>query len=387
MYKIATLNKISSVGLNKLSDNYKIIDEIEEAHGILLRSYDLHDTKFSPELMAIGRAGTGVNNIPLEKCADEGIVVFNTPGANANAVKELVLAGLLLSARNIPNGLAWTSSLEENIKETVEKGKGQFAGTEIKGKTLGIIGLGSIGVMVANAASDLGMKVVGYDPFITIQAAHSLYSNIPVEDDLAILLPQCDYISIHVPVTDDTKGLVDARRIDQMKNGAVLLNFARDTIVNDKALLNALESGKLRNYVTDFPNDAVNGKMNVVALPHLGASTSEAEDNCAVMAAEELMEFIEKGNIKNSVNFPYCNLGALNKEASARVCILNKNVPSMLSKITNAMADLDINIRDLTNKSRGDYAVTLMDIDEDISEEDLTKAFDFEGIIRVRIIR
>ena len=274
MYKIATLNKISPVGLNKLTDDYKIVDELDEANGLLLRSYDLHSTEFPADMLAIGRAGAGVNNIPLDKCAEEGIVVFNTPGANANAVKELTIAGMFLAARNIPNGYLWASNLKEDIKKSVEKGKSQFAGSEIKGKTLGVIGLGAIGVMVANAASELGMNVIGYDPYITVRAAHALYSTIPVVDDLGELLPQCDFVTIHVPANDNTKGMIDSRRIDQMKEGAVFLNFARDTLVNDKALLAALESGKLRNYVTDFPNDEVLGKIGVIALPHLGASTA-----------------------------------------------------------------------------------------------------------------
>ena len=387
MYKIATLNKISPVGLNKLTDDYKIVDELYEANGLLLRSYDLHSTEFPADMLAIGRAGAGVNNIPLDKCAEEGIVVFNTPGANANAVKELTIAGMFLAARNIPNGYLWASNLKEDIKKSVEKGKSQFAGSEIKGKTLGVIGLGAIGVMVANAASELGMNVIGYDPYITVRAAHALYSTIPVVDDLGELLPQCDFVTIHVPANDNTKGMIDSRRIDQMKEGAVFLNFARDTLVNDKALLAALESGKLRNYVTDFPNDEVLGKIGVIALPHLGASTAEAEDNCAVMAAEQLMAYIERGEIRNSVNYPACSLGALNKDATARICILNKNVPSMLGKITGLMADLNINIRDMTNTSKGDYAATLLDVDGDVDEAQLREALDIEGITRVRVIK
>ncbi len=387
MYKIATLNKISPVGLNKLTDDYKIVDELDEANGLLLRSYDLHSTEFPADMLAIGRAGAGVNNIPLDKCAEEGIVVFNTPGANANAVKELTIAGMFLAARNIPNGYLWASNLKEDIKKSVEKGKSQFAGSEIKGKTLGVIGLGAIGVMVANAASELGMNVIGYDPYITVRAAHALYSTIPVVDDLGELLPQCDFVTIHVPANDNTKGMIDSRRIDQMKEGAVFLNFARDTLVNDKALLAALESGKLRNYVTDFPNDEVLGKIGVIALPHLGASTAEAEDNCAVMAAEQLMAYIERGEIRNSVNYPACSLGALNKDATARICILNKNVPSMLGKITGLMADLNINIRDMTNTSKGDYAATLLDVDGDVDEAQLREALDIEGITRVRVIK
>ena len=387
MYKIATLNKISPVGLNQFTDDYTLIDEIDQATGILVRSQNMKDMEFSDELLAIARAGAGVNNIPIERCAEEGIVVFNTPGANANAVKELVIAGLLLAARNITDGNKWASSLTEDVSKAVEKGKSQFAGTEINGKTLGVIGLGAIGVLVANAAQQLGMKVIGYDPFISLKSAHNLSNTIPVTNDLAQLLPQCDYVTLHVPATDSTSGMFDKRRFSQMKPGAVLLNFSRDKLVNENALLEALASGTLAKYVTDFPTDGVLNNDKIILLPHLGASTKEAEDNCAVMAAEELMEYIEKGNVVNSVNYPACSMGELNPEAQGRISILNKNIPSMLGKITGIMSDLNVNIRDLTNKSKGDFAVTIMDVDAEVSEEELRKALDIDGIIRVRILK
>lgn len=387
MYKIATLNKISPAGLSRFSDKYTLIDEPEKASGIIVRSQNMKDMEFSDELLAIARAGAGVNNILVEKCAEEGIVVFNTPGANANAVKELVIAGMLLAARNIPSGIKWTSSLTENISEAVEKGKSQFAGTEIAGKTLGVVGLGAIGVLVANAAQTLGMNVIGYDPFISIKSAHNLSNTIPVTEDAGELLAASDFVTLHVPATEDTTGMFDSRRFSQMKNGAVLLNFSRDKLVNEKALTEALAAGSLRYYVTDFPTAGIAGLDKVIMLPHLGASTKEAEDNCAMMAADQLMEYIEKGNVVNSVNYPNCSMGELNKEAHARVCILNKNIPSMLGKITGIMSDLNVNIRDLTNKSKGDFAVTLMDIDAEVTEEQFKSALDIDGIIRIRIIR
>lgn len=388
MYKIATLNKISPVGLGRLTDTYTITDNIDEANGILVRSAAMHDMQFSDELLAIGRAGAGVNNIPIDRCADEGIVVFNTPGANANAVKELVLAGLFLAARNIPDGLEWAKTLKgtEGVGKAVEKGKGQFAGTEIAGKTLGVIGLGAIGVLVANAAETLDMKVIGYDPYINIKAAHSLSNSIDIVYDLKDLYPACDYISIHVPAMDSTNKMVNAEAFNQMKDGVVFLNYSRDKLIDDDALEAALASGKVKKYVTDFTDDRVINFDNVIVLPHLGASSAEAEDNCASMATDQIMDYIENGNITNSVNFPACSMGALNPDAKARVCILHKNIPTMLSKITGIISDMQINIRDLVNKSKGDYAVTLMDIDSEITMEAVQFALGIDGIIKVRIL-
>lgn len=376
MYKIGTLNKISPVGLARFTDEYTIIDDVQEANGIILRSYDMHEMELSENLLAVGRAGAGVNNIPLDKCAQQGIVVFNSPGANANAVKELCLAGMLLAARNIPEGYSWAATLAgtEGVGKAVEKGKGQFAGTEIQGKTLGVIGLGAIGILIANAAEGLGMNVIGYDPFLSIKSAHSLSNTIEIVDALKDLYPRCDYISIHVPATDSTKGMINAEAFAQMKDGAVFLNFARDKLVNDADVVAALESGKLRKYVTDFPNDAVIGKPGVLSLPHLGASSAEAEDNCAVMAANEIMDYLENGNIVNSVNMPACTLGS---RKGARLCVISTADAGVLEKVAG-LADGDV-----VSKTRGDYAYTLADISGDVDENAITG----EGIIRVRVLK
>ncbi|MBE6033300.1 MAG: 3-phosphoglycerate dehydrogenase [Clostridiales bacterium] len=385
MYNIATLNKISPVGLGRLTDQYKITEDMNSSDGILVRSQDMLSMEFSQSLLAIARAGAGVNNIPVDRCAEEGIVVFNTPGANANAVKELVLAGIFLGARNIPDAITWSYGLvgNEDVSKAVEKGKSQFAGTEIKGKTLGVIGLGAIGVSVANAAEKLGMKVIGNDPYITLHAAHNLSNTIPVVHSLEELLPNCDYVSIHVPAMDKTKGMINKDTIALMKDGITFLNFSRDKLVNDDDMLVALASGKIKKYITDFPNNKLVGKEGVICIPHLGASTEEAEDNCAVMAAEELMDYIENGNITNSVNFPACSLGPVN---GTRVCVLNKNIPAMLSAITGAVSDLDLNINNLLNKSKGDYACTLVDIDGTVTEADVASKLHIPGIIKIRVI-
>ena len=388
MYNIATLNKISPVGLGRLTDEYTVVDDTAAAHGILVRSQAMHDMEFSKNLLSIARAGAGVNNIPIERCAEEGIVVFNTPGANANAVKELVLAGLFLTARNIPEGIEWAKTLKgtEGVGKAVEKGKGQFAGTEIAGKTLGVIGLGAIGVLVANAAETLGMKVIGYDPYINIKAAHSLSNSIEIVYDLKDLYPNCDYISIHVPAMDSTNKMVNAEAFAQMKDGVIFLNYSRDKLMDDDALEAALASGKVKKYITDFTDDRVINMENVIVLPHLGASSAEAEDNCASMAVDQTMDYIENGNIVNSVNYPACSLGKLNPDAKARVCILHKNIPAMLSNITGIMSALNINIRDLINKSKGDFAVTLMDIDAEVTMDEIEHALEIEGIIKIRIL-
>ena len=376
MYKIATLNKISPVGLDCLTDDYTITEEIQEANSIILRSYSMHEMELSDELLAVGRAGAGVNNIPLDKCAEKGIVVFNAPGANANAVKELCLAGMLLAARNIPEGYEWAKTLEgtEEVGKAVEKGQGQFAGTEIKGKTLGVIGLGAIGVLVANAAEKLGMNVIGYDPFISLKSAHSLSNTISVTHALKDVLPLCDYITIHVPVMDSTKGMINAEAFEQMKDGVIFLNFARDKLVNDQDLIAALNSGKVKKYVTDFPNDAVIGQKGVIALPHLGASSSEAEDNCAVMAIEQVMDYLENGNIVNSVNMPACSLGP---KKGTRIAVISKADAGVLEKVA-AICEGDV-----VNKVRGDYAYTLAETDGDIDVSSIAG----EGVIRVRVIK
>ena len=376
MYKISTLNKISPAGLARLTDEYTITENVQEANSIILRSYNMHDMDLPADLMAVGRAGAGVNNIPLDKCAQQGIVVFNAPGANANAVKELCLAGMFLAARNITEGFEWAKTLigTEDVGKAVEKGKGQFAGTEIKGKTLGVIGLGAIGVLVANAAESLGMNVTGHDPFLSVKAAHSLSNTIDIADSLKDLYPQCDYITIHVPVMDSTKAMINAEAFAQMKDGVVFLNFARDKLVNDSDLLSAIDSGKVKKYITDFPNDTVIGKKGILALPHLGASSAEAEDNCAVMAVDQVMDYLENGNIVNSVNMPACTLGP---KKGTRISIISKADAGVLEKVA-AICDGDV-----INKVKGEYAYTLAETTGDVDESAITG----EGIIRVRILR
>ncbi|MDR1247127.1 MAG: phosphoglycerate dehydrogenase [Clostridiales Family XIII bacterium] len=385
MYKIATMNRISGAGLARLGDKFEITDKPEEAHGILVRSQDMHDMRFSPQLAAVARAGAGVNNIPIKRCSDEGIVVFNTPGANANAVKELVLTGILMSARNLSRAIAWTKTLREGISEAVETNKSKFAGEEIKGKTLGVIGLGAIGVLVANAAELLGMRVIGHDPYITVKSAHELSASVTLYDAIDDVLKRSDYITMHVPFMENTTGMFDEKSFNAMKTGVVLLNFSRDKIVKDEDVLNAIGAGKIRTYVTDFPTERFIGVENVVAIPHLGASTKESEDNCAIMAVDEITDYLENGNISHSVNFPKCNMGA--PTALARVCILNKNIPSILGRITSALAERNINIRDMLNRSKGDYAYTLLDIDSHVEEEEIKRILaGNEGIISARVI-
>jgi D-3-phosphoglycerate dehydrogenase len=357
MYKISTLNKIAKAGLSCFDDQYIVTDKIQEADGILVRSQDMHSMELSDELWAIARAGAGVNNIPLEKCAERGIVVFNTPGANANAVKELVIAAMLLYARNLPAALSWTASLTDDISNSVEKGKSQFAGTEISGKTLGIVGLGAIGKKVAVAANALGMKVVGYDPYFKSQL-----EDMTTYSDLEEMLPLCDYVTIHVPALDSTKGMFNKETLGYMKESAVLLNFSRDKIVNEVDLVAILEEGKLGGYVSDFPNDIVMGKKNVILLPHLGASTAEAEDNCAIMAATQMMDYFENGNIKNSVNFPEVDLGPI--ESGIRISFITKDVENPVAEMTAALSDLNLNITKAAGATKGKFGYALIEADE-----------------------
>jgi D-3-phosphoglycerate dehydrogenase len=379
------MNKISGAGLARLGDKFEITDKPEEAHGILVRSQDMHKMRFSPRLAAIARAGAGVNNIPIERCSDEGIVVFNTPGANANAVKELVLTGILMSARNLSSAIAWTKTLREDIPAAVETNKSKFAGEEIKGKTLGVIGLGAIGVLVANAAELLGMRVVGHDPYITVKSAHELSASVALYDVIDDVLKQSDYITIHVPFMENTTGMFNEKSFNAMKTGVVLLNFSRDKIVKDEEVLKAIGAGKIRTYVTDFPTERFIGVENVVAIPHLGASTKESEENCAIMAVDEITDYLENGNISHSVNYPKCNMGT--PTALARVCILNKNIPSILGRITSALAEKDINIRDMLNRSKGNHAYTLLDIDSRVEEDELGRILSGnEGVISARVI-
>ena len=386
MYKIKTYNKISKSGLEVFDEKYTIGDEVENADGAIVRSAALHDTEFPASLKAIARAGAGTNNIPIDRCSEQGIVVFNTPGANANAVKELVLAGLFLSSRRVVSGIEWAKTLKGNgaeVGKMVEKGKGAFGGPEIKGKKLGVIGLGAIGVMVANAANHLGMTVYGYDPYLSVKSAWNLNHNAVYINDINEIYANCDYITIHVPLVDGTKKMINADTIAKMKDGVRILNFSRAALVDDAALIAALESGKVAAYVTDFPTDDVLGVDGIIAIPHLGASTPESEDNCASMAAKELIDYIENGNIVNSVNLPEVTMPRSGKN---RVCVIHKNVPNMLTKITALVSDDGINIENLLNKSRGDYAYTMLDIGEaDIAtlEKEINE---IDGIIRVRII-
>ncbi len=357
MYQIATLNKISKVGLAHLTDQYTITENVDQAAGILVRSQDMLTMEFSKELKAVARAGAGVNNIPLDRCAEDGIVVFNTPGANANAVKELVLAGMLLAARNIPAALTWAKGLTEDVSKTVEKGKSQFAGGEIAGKTLGVVGLGAIGRKVAAAAQALGMEVCGYDPFFSGEADYSVYS------DVKEMLPLCDYVTIHVPANDSTKGMFNTELFEIMKDKAVLLNFSRDKLVNEGDLLAAIEAGKLACYVTDFPNDNMVGREGVILLPHLGASTAEAEDNCAIMAVEQLRDYFENGNIINSVNFPKVDMGTL--ESGARVGFLTKDMADPVAELSAILAEAGIAPKQIAGGAKKAYGYVLVEVDAD----------------------
>lgn len=379
MYKIGTFNKISPVGLKKLTDTYSLVEDANEANGIILRSYDMNEMEFSDELLAIGRAGAGTNNVPVARCAQQGIVVFNAPGANANAVKELCICGMIMAARNVPEGYTWAKGLKgnEGVGKQIEKGKGQFAGTEIMGKTLGILGLGAIGRLVADAAIALGMDVIGYDAFLTNETRELLNPTINVVDDLTDFYPQCDYISIHVPANDSTKGMMNKEAFDQMKDGVFFMNFARDKLMNDEDLLAALESGKVARYVTDFADDKVLNADHpgIIVLPHLGASSAEAEDNCASMAVSQVMDYIENGNITNSVNMPNVNLGK--KSHGARLSVICKE--NALSDVIFKLEDMDL--PNISTAKRGDYAYVLADLG------DRSVNLKAAGIIKSRIIK
>jgi D-3-phosphoglycerate dehydrogenase len=384
--QIYCLNNIAKVGTDCFRKGYTLTDSIEDAAGVLVRSADMKETAFPAGLRAIARAGAGVNNIPLDRCAENGIVVFNTPGANANSVKELVLCGMLLASRDVAGGIRWVqdNAGDENIAKTTEKAKKAFAGNELKGKTLGVIGLGAIGVLVANAAVSLGMKVYGFDPYLSVKSAWNLSPLVIHAEKIEEIYAVSDFITIHVPATPTTKGMVGAEALAQMKEGAVLLNFARDTLVDESALAQALESGKVRKYVTDFPTPASARMKNALVIPHLGASTEEAEDNCAVMAVEELQDYLDNGNIHNSVNYPEINLGVC--EAEARVGILHRNIPNMLSQITAFFGSQGLNIENMANKSRGDYAYTLLDISHPMPHDTVERLKEIDGVIRVRRI-
>lgn len=387
MFRINCLNPISQVGLKNLSADYQLTDNVSEAEGILVRSAVMHDMELPGSLLAVARAGAGTNNIPLDKCAEKGIVVFNTPGANANGVKELVIAGMLLAARDVVGGIEWVKAAaeDENIAKTAEKEKKNFAGTELMGKKLGVIGLGAIGVKVANAAIHLGMEVYGYDPYLSVNAAWELSRNVKHVLNVDDIYAECDYITIHVPLLDSTKGMINKDAIAKMKDGVILLNFARDLLANEKDVLEGIESGKIARYVSDFPNPVTAGQKGCIVIPHLGASTEESEDNCAVMAVQEMMDYLENGNIKNSVNYPACDMGVCTQ--AGRVAIFHKNIANMITKFTAEFGDKGINITDMTNKSRGEYAYTMLDIETPVPEEAVKALEQIEGVFRVRIVK
>ena len=384
--KIYCLNHIAKVGTDGFRSGYTLIDSLDEAAGVLVRSADMKEMSFPAGLRAIARAGASVNNIPLDRCAEEGIVVFNTPGANANSVKELVLCGMFLASRDIAGGIAWVreNAEDENIAKTTEKAKKAFAGNELKGKTLGVIGLGAIGVLVANAAVSLGMKVYGFDPYLSVRSAWNLSPLVIHAEKIEEIYAASDYLTLHVPATPGTKGMIGAEAIARMKAGAVLLNFARDTLVDETALAEALEIGAVRCYVTDFPTPGSTHMKNAIVIPHLGASTEEAEDNCAVMAVRQLQDYLDNGNIHNSVNYPEIDLGLC--ETDARVGILHRNIPNMLSQITTFFGNQGLNIENLANKSRGDFAYTLLDLSHPMPHDTVERLKEINGVIRVRRI-
>lgn len=387
MFKYNCLNPIAKVGLDNFDSNYAQTDNFDEADGVLVRSASMHELELSDNLLCVARAGAGVNNIPLDKCAEKGIVVFNTPGANANGVKELVLAGMLLASRDIVGGIEWVkeNKADENIGKTAEKAKKAFAGTEIEGKKLGVIGLGAIGVKVANAANELGMEVYGYDPYLSINAAWHLSRRINHVNSLDEIFENCDFITIHVPALDSTKGMINKEAIDKMKDGVIILNFARDVLCDEKAVVDAIKAGKVRKYVSDFANPTTAGVDGCIVIPHLGASTEESEDNCAKMAVKEMKDYLENGNITNSVNYPACDMGICTN--AGRVAIFHKNIANMITKFTALFGDAGVNISDMTNKSKGDYAYTMLDVEEPITDDVVAKLAAIDGVFRVRKVK
>lgn len=387
MFKYYCLNPISSVGTEKFSGSYEKTENIDEAEGILVRSASMHEMELPEKLLAVARAGAGVNNIPIDKCAEKGIVVFNTPGANANGVKELVIAGMLLASRDVVGGIEWVTANKDDadISKTAEKAKKNFAGTEIQGKKLGIIGLGAIGVKVANVASYLGMEVYGYDPYVSVDAAWNLSRDVKHVLNVDEIYENCDIITIHVPLMDSTKGMISKEAIEKMKEGVIILNFARDLLVDEKAVLDSISSGKIRKYVTDFPNTTTAGHEGCIVIPHLGASTEESEDNCAKMAVKQMMDYLENGNIINSVNYPKCDMGVCDQ--AGRIAIFHKNIANMITKFTACFGDNSINISDMMNKSKGEVAYTMMDIEAPASEDIIKKLASIEGVFRVRVIK
>ena len=387
MFKYACLNNISEKGLEKFTPDYERSDDPAQAQGLLVRSASMHDMEFSSELLAIVRAGAGVNNIPLDRCAKQGIVVFNTPGANANGVKEMVLAGMLLASRDIVEGVDWVRANWNNkdIAKTAEKEKKKCAGTELAGKRLGIIGLGAIGVRVANMAVELGMEVFGYDPYVSVDAAWHLNRKITHVFDLNEIYERCDFITIHVPATPATKGMISKEAVKKMKKGVILINMARDALVDEEAVIKAIDAGKVRRYVSDFPNTTVAGRRGCITTPHLGASTEESEDNCAEMAVDELMDYLENGNIKNSVNYPACSMGVCRSES--RIAIFHENKVNMINRLTTLIGGSEVNIAEMTSKSRGEVEYTMMDLDAPATKELVDQISRIEGVWRVRVIK
>lgn len=387
MYNYTCLNPIAEVGLNLFSEDYQKTDDIANADAALVRSAGMHDMELGDKVLAVARAGAGVNNIPLDKCAEQGVVVFNTPGANANGVKELVFAGMLYASRDIIGGINWCldNQNDENIAKVAEKQKKNFAGTEILGKKLGVIGLGAIGVLVANAAVHMGMDVYGYDPYISVNAAWNLSRSVTHVTNVEDIYRDCDFITIHVPLMDSTKKMINADAIAKMKPTAVVLNFARDLLVDEEAMVEALAAGKIRKYVSDFPNTTTVGAKGCIVTPHLGASTEESEDNCAIMAVREIRDYLENGNIVHSVNYPDCNMGACT--TAGRIGILHKNVAGMISQYTSVLSGANINVADMNDKGKGDFAYALIDVDSPVTEDVVEKLQALDGVIRVRVIK
>ena len=387
MYNYTCLNPIAGVGLDLFSDDYKKVEDIANAEAALVRSAAMHDMELPDSLLAIARAGAGVNNIPLDKCAEQGVVVFNTPGANANGVKELVFAGMLYASRDLVGGINWCleNQNDEGIAKTAEKQKKNFAGTEISGKKLGVIGLGAIGVLVANAATHMGMDVYGYDPYISVNAAWNLSRSVKHISNVEDIYKECDFITIHVPLLDSTRKMINAEAIAMMKPTAVVLNFARDLLVDEEAMVDALAAGKIKKYVSDFPNTTTVGAKGCIVTPHLGASTAESEDNCAIMAVREIRDYLENGNIVHSVNYPDCNMGACT--TAGRIGILHKNTKGIIGKYTTILGEADINVSDMTNKAKGAYAYALLDVDSPVTEEVVAKLRTVEDVIRVRVVK
>ena len=387
MFKYHCLNPIADVGLEKFTKDYEKTGDVNEADGILVRSAAMHDMELPEKLLAVARAGAGVNNIPLDKCAEKGIVVFNTPGANANWVKELVIAGMLLACRDIVGGINWVNEHkeDENIAKAAEKEKKNFAGTEVQDKRLGIIGLGAIGVKVANVAKHMGMEVYGYDPYVSVDAAWNLSRDVKHALSVDEIYESCDIITIHVPLLDSTKGMVDEAAIGKMKDGVILLNFARDLLVDEKAVLDGIGKGKIRKYVTDFPNTTIAGKEGCIVIPHLGASTEESEDNCAKMAVKQMMNYLENGNILNSVNYPKCDMGICTQ--AGRIAIFHRNKANMITKFTACFGDEGVNITDMMNKSKGEVAYTMMDLESPATDEMIGRLQSIAGVFRVRVVK